>query len=71
MGKPTGFMEYARRSAAERSPSERIRDWRDLYLPLSEDELRAQGARCRLSTKSLSTVFLYNNTLPIHRGNML
>jgi len=46
MGKPTGFMEYARRSAAERSPSERIRDWRDLYLPLSEDELRAQGARC-------------------------
>lgn len=46
MGKPTGFMEYARRSAAERDPSERIRDFRDLYVPLPEDELRRQGARC-------------------------
>lgn len=46
MGKPTGFMEYNRQTARERPPRERIKDWRDLYEPLVDTELRRQGARC-------------------------
>ncbi|WP_175987839.1 glutamate synthase subunit beta [Bacillus sp. Marseille-Q1617] len=46
MGKATGFMEYKRQSLDERNPSERTKDWNDYTLPLSEEEVRKQGARC-------------------------
>lgn len=46
MGKPTGFMEYRRQAFGERNPAERINDFRDLYVPLPDDALRLQGARC-------------------------
>lgn len=46
MGKPTGFMEYAREEMPERHPLERLADWNDLYEPMPEDRLRVQGARC-------------------------
>ncbi|MCX7843318.1 MAG: glutamate synthase subunit beta [Clostridia bacterium] len=46
MGKPTGFMEYKRQVPADRSPEERIKDWQEFHLHLSEDEQRTQGARC-------------------------
>ncbi|MCA1055658.1 glutamate synthase subunit beta [Rossellomorea aquimaris] len=46
MGKPTGFMEYKRRPLDERSPSDRTKDWNDYTIPLSEEEVRKQGARC-------------------------
>ncbi|PFA63244.1 glutamate synthase [Bacillus sp. AFS015802] len=46
MGKPTGFMEYTRQTTAERHPAERTKDWNDYTAPLSEEEIKKQGARC-------------------------
>jgi glutamate synthase (NADPH) small chain len=46
MGKPTGFIEYLREVATEVSPSDRIHNWDEFHLPMQEDKLRTQGARC-------------------------
>ncbi|MDX8344764.1 glutamate synthase subunit beta [Rossellomorea sp. YZS02] len=46
MGKATGFMEYKRRTLDERHPAERTKDWDDYTSPLSEEEVKKQGARC-------------------------
>ncbi len=46
MGKPTGFIEYLREVAAEVSPTDRIHNWDEFHLPMQEDNLRTQGARC-------------------------
>ncbi|BCB02695.1 glutamate synthase subunit beta [Bacillus sp. KH172YL63] len=46
MGKATGFMEYSRQTMAERPPAERTKDWKDYTSPLSEAEVKKQGARC-------------------------
>jgi glutamate synthase (NADPH) small chain len=46
MGKPTGFIEYLREVASEITPSDRICNWDEFHLPMSEDKLRTQGARC-------------------------
>ncbi len=46
MGKPTGFMEYQREIPADREPLERIKDWNEFHLHLSDDKLKTQGARC-------------------------
>ena len=46
MGKPTGFMEYSRKSNTTRPALERVKDWEEFHLPVSEDERRKQGARC-------------------------
>jgi len=46
MGKPTGFLEYKRETPRERHPAERIRDWNEFHIPLPEEVLQIQGARC-------------------------
>ncbi len=46
MGKPTGFMEFQRETFGRRPVEERVRDWFEVYVPLSEDRVRKQGARC-------------------------
>ena len=46
MGKPTGFMEFTRELPADRSPLERLADWREIHLHMPEDKLRTQGSRC-------------------------
>lgn len=46
MGKPTGFMEFARELPPELAPAQRIRNWDEFHLPFDEPKLRAQGARC-------------------------
>jgi glutamate synthase (NADPH) small chain len=46
MGKPTGFMEYERKTTPNRKPEERIQDWEEFHEHLSEEELQQQGARC-------------------------
>lgn len=46
MGKPTGFLEYARVAAAEEAPQDRIKNYNDFHEPVSETERRKQGARC-------------------------
>jgi len=46
MGKPTGFMEFDRKTTPYRKPKERIKDWEELNLKMPEEDLREQGARC-------------------------
>ncbi|OGL58396.1 MAG: glutamate synthase [Candidatus Tectomicrobia bacterium RIFCSPLOWO2_02_FULL_70_19] len=46
MGKPTGFFEYTRELPRRRPVGERVRDWREVYLPFAQEKLQAQGARC-------------------------
>jgi len=46
VGKATGFIEIERHKPPARPVAERIRDWNEVYLPLSSLELRDQGARC-------------------------
>lgn len=46
MGKPTGFMEHDRREMPYRDPLERIKDWNEFSVPLSEEERLEQASRC-------------------------
>jgi glutamate synthase (NADPH) small chain len=46
MGKPTGFMEFARELGANKTPQLRILDWREFHDHLPEMRLKQQGARC-------------------------
>lgn len=46
MGKPTGFLEYNRELPKTRDAEARIHDFKELYLPFSEDKTREQAARC-------------------------
>ncbi len=46
MGKPTGFLEFQRELPADRSPLERVADWKEIHLHQSEADLKKQGARC-------------------------
>ena len=46
MGKPTGFMEYAREDAPASSPKARIQNYNEFHEELSETERKQQAARC-------------------------
>ena len=46
MGKITGFMDYDRETGREIPPLERIKNYREFHIPLSEAAQRRQGARC-------------------------
>lgn len=46
MGKPTGFMEYPRQDRVYAPISDRVTNYQEFMLPLTEDALILQGARC-------------------------
>ena len=46
MGKTTGFLEIQRKKWPTRPVAERLRDWKEVYLPYPDAELQKQGARC-------------------------
>ncbi len=46
MGKRKGFLEIDRQQAPTRAVDDRVRDWREVYLPYPTRDIRAQGARC-------------------------
>jgi len=46
MGKPTGFKEISRRDRSYEPIGQRVRHWREFVVPLPEQELGRQGARC-------------------------
>lgn len=46
MGKDTGFMEYEREDPGYRPVEERLCDYRDVALHLSEEEISVQAMRC-------------------------
>ena len=46
MGKLKGFLEIEPQKAPKRPVEERLKDWREVYLPYATADLRDQGARC-------------------------
>ncbi len=46
MGKPTGFIEYLRELPVDRTPIERVRDWKEFHHHMDDKRLRNQAARC-------------------------
>ena len=46
MGKPEGFLEFQRELPTDRSPLQRIADWKEFHHHLPEADLKKQGARC-------------------------
>jgi glutamate synthase (NADPH/NADH) small chain len=46
VGKVTGFMEFERHDRGYAPVKERVRHYREFAVPLSDDELSVQGARC-------------------------
>jgi glutamate synthase (NADPH/NADH) small chain len=46
VGKATGFLEISRKKQPTRPVAERLQDWREVYLPYSNEALAQQGARC-------------------------
>jgi glutamate synthase (NADPH) small chain len=46
MGKPTGFIEWARAAPHRRSIDERLRDWREVETTADPAESKQQGGRC-------------------------
>ncbi len=46
MGKDTGFLEFDRSVPVATAPTDRILHWDEYHEPMTEAELRDQGARC-------------------------
>jgi glutamate synthase (NADPH/NADH) small chain len=46
VGKVTGFLEIKRKKSPTRPVDERLHDWKEVYLPFPDDELKKQAARC-------------------------
>jgi NAD(P)H-dependent glutamate synthase small subunit len=46
MGKPTGFMEYPKKSVPYRDAEQRLGDFGEIFTAPAEEHLRNQGARC-------------------------
>ena len=46
MADPFGFLKHARKENPYRKVDERIKDWRELQIPLSVEERQEQASRC-------------------------
>ena len=46
MGKDTGFKEFERQVPGYEPADERIRHWQEFALPMAQDQVEEQGARC-------------------------
>src|SRR6202008_2704805 len=46
MGKPTGFIEYERLAEASIPPAERLKNYKEFVLHLTDDQAKQQGAGC-------------------------
>ena len=46
MGKSTGFLEFTRTDTSAKEPTERIKDFNEFHVPLSDEQRREQAARC-------------------------
>jgi glutamate synthase (NADPH/NADH) small chain len=75
MGKITGFMEIERRDRPYAPVRERVRFYKEFVRPLSEEEMRKQGARCMdCGIPFCQTGCPVNNIIPdwndlVYRGN--
>ena len=46
MGKVTGFLEFERHDRVYEPVKDRIKTWKEFVVPMSEQDLRNQAARC-------------------------
>ncbi len=46
MGKSTGFIDYKREDFKKRPIEERIKDYKDIYLPMNYEDIKTQASRC-------------------------
>ena len=46
MGKATGFMEFERKTIANRTPLERVKDWNEIHADFDAEKVQTQGSRC-------------------------
>lgn len=84
MGKATGFIDYERKEARAIEPLERIKNFNEFHIPLSEEEQKCQGARCMecgvpfcqagMTIKGMTSGCPLNNLIPewndlVYRGN--
>lgn len=84
MGKATGFIDYDRKEARAIEPKERISNFNEFHIPLSEEEQKLQGARCMecgvpfcqagMNIKGMTSGCPLNNLIPewndlVYRGN--
>jgi glutamate synthase (NADPH) small chain len=46
MGKVTGFKDFERKDESYIAPQERVKDYKEFTVPLSEAEITEQGSRC-------------------------
>ena len=75
MGKVTGFLEIDRRDRNYLSASDRIRNYREFFIPLGEEGTRDQAARCMdCGIPYCHTGCPVNNQIPdwndlVYRGN--
>ncbi|MBV9945808.1 MAG: glutamate synthase, partial [Myxococcales bacterium] len=46
MADPKGFLKVTRVEEDERPVDERVRDWRELVVHASADDVRSQASRC-------------------------
>jgi glutamate synthase (NADPH/NADH) small chain len=46
MGDYKGFMKYSRKDFAKKPVADRVKDWKEFALEMSEQDIRNQGARC-------------------------
>jgi glutamate synthase (NADPH/NADH) small chain len=75
MGKPTGFMEFARVSEGYAPVEKRVKNYREFIARLSDDEAKQQGARCMdCGIPFCTSGCPVNNIIPdwndlVYRGN--
>ncbi len=85
MGKIDGFLIYNRKDNTVVDPLDRIKNYNEFHLPISEDERKKQGARCMncgvpycqsaLKLKGMVTGCPLHNLIPewndeVYKGNM-
>ena len=46
MGRPTGFIEFRKKSVPYRDAADRQKDFHEIFTAPNEENLRRQGARC-------------------------
>ena len=46
MGKITGFKDFERENLKRRNVSERVNDWKEIYLPWTDKQANEQASRC-------------------------
>ncbi len=85
MGKPTGFIEFERTAKKRIEPLERIKNFNEFYIPLTEEVRKEQAARCMncgvpfcqsgMVLSGMATGCPLNNLIPewndaVYKGNL-